>query len=115
MNGTATCGERVIFVQVDDGNVNVKTGRVLDTDNNDIPATDGSAPIAWCKRHSELIEQSPDEAHESAVALGDVHLLTESEAERLKDLAATQRWFGSLYEDGLVLRINRALKRLKLS
>jgi hypothetical protein len=43
----------------------------------------------------------------------DIHLLKEQEAYSLDDPVTANDWFGTIYQDRLVAKINRALKRLK--
>jgi hypothetical protein len=54
----------------------------------------------------------PDEGYERSFRVDDIHLLREQEAQALEDLSTTQDWFGTIYQDRLVAKIHRALKRL---
>ena len=103
MNGTAICGERVVIIEVQSGHVNLKSGRISDvrTDNrNETVVLDDPR----CAR--------PDEAYERSFRADDIHLLKEQEAQSLQDPNTAHTWFGTVYQDGVVNRIHRALKRL---
>jgi hypothetical protein len=44
----------------------------------------------------------------------DIHLLKAEEANALRDPENARNWFGSIYQDWVVNKIQRSLKRLKL-
>ena len=52
------------------------------------------------------------DAHEKVFQVNDIHLLKQQEAQSLQDPGAVENWFGSIYQDRLVTKIHRALKRL---
>ena len=52
------------------------------------------------------------EAYERKFNVDDIHLLKAGEAESLRDSAAAQQWFGDIYEDPVVRKIQRAIKSL---
>jgi hypothetical protein len=56
--------------------------------------------------------ESPDDAYERSFKVNDIHLLKEHEVESLRDPELMQSWFGSIYQDWMVTKIHRALKRL---
>jgi len=113
MNGTAICGERVVIVEVRKGRVNLRTGRISSTDSSHIPADNLTETVVWGDRRFHPVTESPDEAYERSFRVDDIHLLKEREAQSLKDPDAAQTWFGAIYQDRLVARIHRALKRLR--
>ena len=113
MNGTATCGERVVLVKVDSGHVNLKTGQVLDPDVDNVQAAEGNAAVAWANRQGGPVQDAPDEVHERSVQVDDIHLLKADEVASLHDREEVNHRFGEIYQDGLLSKIHRALKRLK--
>ena len=56
---------------------------------------------------------SPEQAYQRSFRVNDIHLLKEQEAQSLQDPTTAQSWFGTIYQDEVVSRILRALKRLK--
>ena len=54
----------------------------------------------------------PDDSHERTYKVDDIHLLKEREAKSLGTLETVQDWFGPIYQDSVVSKIQRALKRL---
>jgi hypothetical protein len=103
MNGTAVCGERVLVVQVGNGRVSLTRGRI-----SDVRADDRTETVVLDDRQF----LRPDEGYERSFRMDDIHLLKEQEAKALEDPSATQDWFGTIYQDRLVAKIHRALKRL---
>ena len=114
MNGTAVFGEPVVIVEVHDGNVNLRTGHIASTDSSHVLADNRSRTVVWGDREFQPDTGSPDEAHEKEFKVDDIHLLKRQEAEGLQDPATVQSWFGSIYEDWVVAKIHRALKRARL-
>jgi len=113
MNGTPKYGERVVIVEVQSGHVHLKTGCISSTDSSHVQADNRNTAVICGDQRSRPIVESPDEAHERAYKVDDIHLLKEQEAQSLGVLTAAQDWFGSIYQDHLVTKIHRALKRLK--
>ena len=113
MNGTAIYGERVVIVEISGGRVNLKTGRISSTDSSHAHADNGSEAVVLGDRQFHPVTDSPDEAYEKSFRVDDIHLLKEQEAESLQDPSITQTWFGTIYQDRVVNKIHRALKRLK--
>jgi hypothetical protein len=103
MNGTAVCGERVLVVQVGSGRVSLTRGRI-----SDVRAEGRTETVVLDGR--EFFR--PDEGYERSFRVDDIHLLREQEAQALEDPSMTQEWFGTIYQDRLVEKIHRALKRL---
>lgn len=111
MNGTAICGERVVIVEVQRGRVNLRTGRISSTASSHVQADNRNETVVWGDRRFYPVTEGPDEAYERSFRVDDIHLLKEQEAQSLKDPDAAQTWFGAIYQDRLVARIHRALKR----
>jgi hypothetical protein len=114
MNGTAVFGETVVVIQVDQGDVRLKTGRIV---------SDGSSVALADNRHRTVVSggrgfgpaAEADEVPDGKeFRVDDIHLLKAEEAASLRDPARAQDWFGSVYQDWVVSKIQRALKRLKL-
>jgi hypothetical protein len=103
MNGTAICGERVVIVEIHSGHVNLKSGRI-----SDVRADNRNETVVSNDRQCDR----PDEACERSFRADDIHLLKEQEAQSLQDPNSAHTWFGTVYQDGVVNRIHRALKRL---
>ena len=103
MNGTAVCGERIVIVEVQGGRVNLKSGRI-----SDVRADNRNQTIVLDDRQFD----QPDETYERTFRADDIHLLKEQEAQSLQDPNTAHTWFGTVYQDGVVNRIHRALKRL---
>ncbi len=112
MNGTAVSGERVVIVEVQSGRVNLKTGRISNDGSDGVDAVHRDEAVVWGDRQLRPGAGSPDEAHERAFRVDDIHLLKEQEAQSLQDPDMAQAWFGTIYQDPLVTKIYRALKRL---
>ena len=115
MNGSAKPGERVVIVEVHSGRVNLKKGCISGTDSIHGQADNRNTAVIRGDRRSRQIMESPDDAHERTYKVDDIHLLKEQEAQSLAVLSAAQDWFGYIYQDHLVTKIHRALKRLKIS
>ena len=113
MNGTAVYGERVVIVEVQSGHVNLKTGHISSTDSSHIHADNRTQTVVWGDRKFGPVIDTPDEAFERSFPVSDIHLLKEREAQSLSDPEAAQGWFGTIYQDWLIAKIRRALKRLK--
>jgi ribosome-associated translation inhibitor RaiA len=113
MNGSVTCGERVVIVEVHSGRVHLKTGRISSADSGHVHADNRNTTVVWGDRQFQPVMESPDDAYERSFEVNDIHLLKEQEAYSLADLNTAQDWFGAIYQDRLVTKINRALKRLK--
>lgn len=111
MNGTAVYGERVVIVEVQSGHVNLKTGRISSTDSSHVHADNRSQTVVWGDRQFRPITDTPDEAFERSFQVSDIHLLKEQEAQSLSNPETAQSWFGSIYQDWLIAKIRRALKR----
>ena len=113
MNGSAKHGERVVIVEVYSGRVNLKTGCISSTDSSHVHADNRNTTVVWGDRQFRPVIESPEDAHERAFNVSDIHLLKEQEAQSLGVLDAAQDWFGAIYQDRLVTKIHRALRRLK--
>lgn len=111
MNGTATYGERVVIVEVNSGHVQLKTGRISSTDASHVHADNRDTTMVWGDR--QLRPEYPEEAYERCFKVSDIHLLREQEVQSLSRLESAQDWFGSIYQDHLVTKIHRALRRLQ--
>ena len=107
MNGTATCGERVVIVQVDSGHVNLTSGRISDV------RADDSGTVTLSDGRTGRRSADQEETRELSYKADDIHLLKEQEARLLQDPTMAQIWFGAVYQDPVINRIQRALKRLK--
>lgn len=112
MNGTARYGERVVIVQVHCGNVNLKTGRIASTDSSHVKADNRYTTVVWGDVRFQPVTDDSDDAYERWFKVNDIHLLKEHEAQALQDANLAQDWFGTIYQDRLVAKIHRALKRL---
>ena len=113
MNGTAICNERVVIVEVDSGNVRLKTGRIASTAPVMAPGANRTEAVVRGDRRLHAMAESPEEAREQAFQVDNIHLLKEQEARALQDPDRARDWFGTIYQDGIVIKIHRALKRLK--
>lgn len=113
MNGTAEFGERVVIVEVHNGRVSLKKGHISSTDSSHVYADNRVDTVVSGERPFHPATDSPDEADERSFRVNDIHLLKEREAHSLQDSNAVEAWFGTIYQDPLVTRIHRALKRLK--
>ena len=113
MNGSVTYGERVVIVEVHSGRVNLKTGRISSTDCSHVHADNRNTTVVWGDQQFQPVKESPDDAYERSFKVNDIHLLKEQEAYSLGDPDSAQDWFGTIYQDRLVTKINRAVKRLK--
>ncbi len=112
MNGTAVIGERVVIVEVNRGRVNLKTGHISSASSGDINADERNEAVVSGDRRFHPVIDNPDEAYERAFRVDDIHLLKEQEAQSLQDPGTAHDWFGLIYQDPLVTKICRALKRL---
>jgi hypothetical protein len=113
MNGTAVCGERVVIVEVDNGRVNLKKGRISSADSSCGLADPQTETVVQGDRQFGPITDSPEEAYQRSFRINDIHLLKEQEAHALQAPQTVRSWFGTIYQDEVVNRIHRALKRLK--
>ncbi|MCX6922271.1 MAG: hypothetical protein NT154_03485 [Verrucomicrobia bacterium] len=113
MNGTVTCGERVVIVEVQSGRVHLKTGRISSADSGSATADNRNTIVVWGDQRLQSFMEGADDAYERAFEVSDIHVLKEQEAYSLGDPDTAQNWFGAIYQDDLVTKINRALKRLK--
>ncbi len=113
MNGTAVYGERVVIVEVHSGRVNLKTGRISSTDSSHVHADNRNETVVLGDRRFRPVVDSPEEAYERSFRVDDIHLLKEQEVQSLQNPETAQAWFGAIYQDWLVARIQRALKRLR--
>jgi len=113
MNGTAVYGERVVIVEVQSGRVNLKTGHISSTDSSHVQADNRNKTVVWGDRQFYPLTDSTDDAYERSFPVDDIHLLKEQEARSLQDPDIAQNWFGTVYQDRLVTKIHRALKRLE--
>jgi hypothetical protein len=114
MNGTAVFGERVVIVEVHSGRVSLKKGRISSTDSSHVYADNRIDTVVSGERPFRPDADSPDEARERSFRVNDIHLLKEREAHSLQDPNAVEAWFGTIYQDPLVTKIHRALKRLQV-
>jgi hypothetical protein len=113
MNGTAKYGERVVIVEVNNGCVNLKTGRISSTDSSHVHADNRNETVVFGDRQFYPVIDSSDDAYERSFRVDNIHLLKEQEAQSLQDPITAQTWFGTIYQDRVVNRIHRALKRVK--
>ena len=111
MNGTAIYGERVVTVDICSGRVKLRTGRISSTDSSHIHADNRNITVVAGDREFDPVTDSADEAYERSFRVDNIHLLKEREAQSLQDATMAQTWFGAIYQDWLVARIHRALKR----
>lgn len=102
-----------MIVEVDSGRVNVKTGCISSTDSSHVEADNLHTTVVRGDRRFRPIIETSEEAHERSFNVHDIHLLNEQEAQSLGVLDAAQNWFDAIYQDPLVTKIQRALKRLK--
>lgn len=102
-----------MIVEVHSGRVNLKSGRISSTKASHVQADNRSETVVLGDRQFYPIAESPAEAYEKSFQVNDIHLLKEQEAQSLQDPNTVQSWFGSIYQDRLVSRIHRALKRLQ--
>jgi len=115
MNGTALPNERVVIVEIQDGNVRLKTGHIA-CPVAELSAVGGAREtVVRADSQFRPVIESVDEAFEKAFPVDDIHLLKETEVLLLQDLTQVREWFGCIYEDWVVAKIHRALKRLDLS
>jgi hypothetical protein len=112
MNGTAVYGERVVVVEVNQGHVNLKTGRISSTGTSHVDADNRHNTVVFGDRQFYPTTDSPDEAYERSFRVDDIHLLKEEEVQSLQDPITAQTWFGIIYQDWVINRIHRALKRV---
>jgi hypothetical protein len=112
MKGSVTCGERVVIVEVQRGCVHLKTGRISSTDSSHVATDNRNTTVVRGDRRFQPVVENPDEAYERSFNVNDIHLLKEQEALSLGDPVTAQDWFGTIYQDRLVTKIYRALKRL---
>jgi hypothetical protein len=113
MNGTAVYGERVVIVEVNKGAVNLRRGRISSTDSSHVYADNRNNTVVLGDRKFYPVTDDSDDAYERSFRVDDIHLLREREAQSLQDLVTAQTWFGMIYQDWLVNRIHRALKRAR--
>lgn len=112
MNGIAEYGERVVVVEVHDGRVNLTTGRISSTEASHLEADNRLRTVVRTDRKIYPNTDVSDDRHERAYKVNDIHLLKEREARSLGASETVQDWFGYIYQDQLVAKIQRALKRL---
>jgi hypothetical protein len=113
MNGTATYGDRVVIVEVQSGRVQLTTGCVSSSPQDPPDPDKLDKMVVRGDRRLRTMAESPEAAYAREFKVDDIHLLKEEEAQALQDPARAQAWFGSIYQDRLVSKIHRALKRLK--
>jgi hypothetical protein len=112
MNGTAVYGEPVVIVNVEQGDVRLKTGRIKSDGSDHVQGDNRTRTVVWADK--EFSSDPLDNAHEKEFNVREIHLLKADEVQALRDPATAQEWFGSIYQDYVVSKIQRALKRLKL-
>jgi hypothetical protein len=112
MNGTAICGERVVVIEVRRGRVNLRTGRIASKNSIPAHADDPNETVVLGDRRFHPTTDGSEEAYQRLFRVDDIHLLKEQEAQSLQDPEAAETWFGTIYQDRLISRIHRALKRL---
>jgi hypothetical protein len=112
MNGIAEYGERVVVVEVHGGRVNLTTGCISSTDASHVEADNRLRTVVRSDRRIHPNTDVSDDKHERAYKVSDIHLLKEREAKSLSASETVQDWFGCIYQDHLVAKIQRALKRL---
>jgi hypothetical protein len=113
MNGTAIPGERVVIVEVYSGRVSLKTGHISSTDSSHVHADNRSRTVVWGDQQFLPFIGSKEDAYERAYQVNNIHLLKEEEAQSLQDPDSAQNWFGCIYQDQVVNKIRRSLKRLQ--
>ena len=114
MNGQAVYGEPVVIIEVRDGRVHLKQGRILSTGSSHWQADNQNRTVVWSDGHPQSASESVEELHERVFRVDDIHLLKQQEAQSLQDPGVASEWFGSIYQDGLVDEIHRSLKSLQL-
>lgn len=115
MNGNPVHGERVVIVEVNSGRVNLKSGRISSTDSSHVQADNRNKTVVWDDLQYHPVTDGLDDTYEKTYEVQDIHLLKEHEAQSLQDLETARNWFGTIYQDRVVAKIQRALKRLKLA
>ncbi len=115
MNGAAICGERVVIIEVRRGRVNLRTGRIASAESTPAYTDDRNETVVLGDRRFNPVTDNRDEAYQRSFRVNDIHLLKEQEAQSLRDPEAADHWFGTIYQDRLVNRIHRALKRFQRS
>lgn len=113
MNGTAVYGEPVVIVEVDHGDVRLKTGHIVSNGSSHLLADNCQRTVVGGDRDLPALNRFSD-THAKEFQVDDIHLLKSEEARALRDPANAHEWFGSIYQDSVVSEIQRALKRLKL-
>jgi hypothetical protein len=113
MNGTAVYGETVVVIEVGGGDVRLKTGRIESNGSSHVLADNCKRTVVRSDREFQPADPLED-ARVREYEVDNIHLLKVQEAEALRDPASADDWFGSIYQDWLVNKIQRALKRLKL-
>ena len=109
MQGNANVGERVVIIDVADGKVNLRTGRIADPEAVFVPADKRTQTIVLGDRPFAPVTDDSGDAYQKAFSVDDIHLLREEEVKTLSDSDAILDWFGSTYQDGFIAEIHRAL------
>src|SRR5512145_1727942 len=105
MNGTATYGDRVVIVEVESGRVQLTTGCISSSPQDPPDPNNPDKMVVRGDRRLRTTAESPEEAYAREFEVHDIHLLKEEEAQALQDPAMAQEWFGSIYQDRLVRKI----------
>ncbi len=114
MKGTAVFDEPVVIIGVDHGDVRLKTGRIVSNGSSHALVDNRDRTVVMPDRKSHRAAKPLAESDEKEFHVDDIHLLKAPEAQELRDADKAQEWFGSVYQDWVVAKIQRALKRLKL-
>jgi len=102
-----------VIVEIDKGCVHLKTGHISSTGSSHTHADNRSQTVVFGDRQFYPVTDASDDAYERSFRVDDIHLLKENEAELLQDPITARTWFGTIYQDWVVNRIHRALKRAK--
>ncbi len=111
MIGYAEHGERVVVVEVHNGRVNLATGHISSTEASHLEADNRQRTVVRGDRKLRPAAEASEDPHERAYRVDDIHLLKEREALSPETRETVRGWFGSVYQDHLVAKIERALKR----
>jgi hypothetical protein len=114
MKGTAVFDEPVVIIDVDHGDVRLKTGRIVSDGSSHAQVDNQDRTVVAARPKTRTATKALDEESEREFRVNDIHLVKAQEAEALRDPAGAQEWFGSVYQDWVVAKIQRAFKRLKM-
>ena len=103
----------MVIIEVECGDVRLKTGRIVSDGSSHLPVDNRNRTVVHGNRRLQALA-SLENAHEKEFRVDDIHLLKAPEAGALRDPACAREWFGSIYQDWVINKILRALKRLNL-